>query len=321
MSELIKIAKEYISKGYSVIPVDSLKRPLINTWGKYQIEPMSLEDVDKYFKNAWGIGLLMGGKHCLHAVDIDCKYFLVSDLLNRIKGAVPVSILKKLSVRKTMSGGQHWVFSCKERIEGNQKLAQRHTTPEEKHETYLKAFQDLKTRDKALKIALGDSVRVLLETRSSGGYILIPPTPGYEYVYGEVQELTGEEYDTLYETLRSFNEYVEVKKNRSIEKYTNSDINPFKIADKRLDVLKLLTDHGWEVVDHRKNTVRLRRPGASSASSALFDTETRIFNVFTTSTIFDVGSYAPATIYTLLECDNDTNLAYRRLIDEGYGEE
>lgn len=322
MTDLIRIAKDYISQGMGVIPVDSLKQPIIKTWGKYQIEPMSTEDAEKYFKNAWGIGMLMGGKHGLHAIDLDTKYFLVNDLLDRIKGAVPRDILAKMSVRETMSGGQHWVFSCKERTEGNQKLAQRHTTPEEKHEVYIKAFQNYKTRENALKIASNEKVKVLIETRSSGGYVLIPPTPGYKQIYGEgFQELTGQEYDLLLETLRSFNEYTEIKKNRDIQRYSNFDINPFKIADQRLDVLQLMEKSGWEISERRHKTVRLKRPGAISASSAIYDVESRILSVFTTSSVFDVGSYAPASVYTILECDNDTSLAYHKLIEEGYGEE
>jgi len=67
----------------------------------------------------------------------------------------------------------------------------------------------------------------------------------------------------------------------------------------------------------------LKRAGnPKSGSSALFDTDTRVFNCFSTSTNFDVGrGYSPTDVFTLLECDNDLSIAFRKLIAEGYGEE
>lgn len=322
MSELIKAVKQYIEQGYSCIPVDRLKQPIIKTWGKYQIEPMSVDDVDKHFKNAFGVAMLMGGKHSLVCIDFDLKYSLVNDLYEQIKVKVPLDILKKMHVRKTNGVGFHWVFSCPERKGANQQLAQRHTSAEEKHETYMELFNNPVTRQTALKTASNDKVRVLIETREFGGYIVCPPTPNYELIYGQqVNEISGDEYDTLMEIMRSFNEYKKLSQNRKIDRYKDNDINPFAEYDKRGDVIKLLEDYGWTIEDERKNAVRLRRPGAVSASSALFDTATRVLTVFSTSTVFEANKgFPPASVYTLLECEDDTNLAYQKLLDLGYGE-
>lgn len=321
MSEIVKAAKKYIEQGYSVIPVDRLKQPLMKTWGKYQIAPMDVKDVEKHFKNAYGVAMLMGGSKSLVCIDFDLKYSLVHDFYDQIKLRVPIEILKKMDVRQTNGIGFHWVFSCPERKGANQKLAQRHTTPEEKHETYMNAFKDPSTRSIALRMSAHDKVRVLVETREFGGYILCEPTPNYKHIYGSIKEISGDEYDTLMEIMRSFNEYKEVKQNRRIEKFKDNDINPFAEYDKRGDVLQLLESYGWTIEDERGSSVRLKRPGAVSSSSALFDTSSKVLTVYSTSTVFEANKgYAPATVFTLLECEDDTNLAYQRLLDLGFGE-
>ena len=73
----------------------------------------------------------------------------------------------------------------------------------------------------------------------------------------------------------------------------------------------------------RGKSIRLKRAGnPKSGSSALFDTDSRILNVFSTSTCFDVNrGYSPTDIFVLLECEGDLSLAFRKLVAEGFGEE
>lgn len=327
---MIEIAKQYSHHGFSVIPVSpTTKNPTIGDWIKFQTRPMTDIECEKYFKGATGIALLCGGKKRVFALDFDTKYDLSGDLWERYKEMIPVEILKKLMCQKTQSGGYHLLAMIPEsRIRGNEKLASRYTTAYEKHQTYLDSYRAPKTRDKALKVASNDKYRVLVETRGGtptacGGYVLMAPTKGYEFVYGKIQEITEEEYDILVEAAKSLNEIAEVKKDLRTEAYKNDwKVNPFDHYNEEGEVVDLLVENGWDIVGNtRGRSIRLRRPGQThSKSSALFDTETRVFNCFSSSTMFECDKgYTASSLFIELECDGDTSEAYKKLIEKGYG--
>jgi hypothetical protein len=328
MNNYVELAKQYSKAGYSVIPVTSEKIPAIRDWSQFQTRPMTEKECETYFSNSWGIALLMGGSKKTTAIDFDLKYDLSGDLFDRYKKALPEDLLRKMFVQTTKNKGYHFIFSS-DVVEPNQKLASRYTTEYEKHSTYMEAFNDAKTRSKALKIASNDKVRVLLETRGgsttvSGGYVVMSPSPGYEFVYGKINHISIEEYNLILETARSFNDVVEERKDVRLEKYKEWKNSPFEDYNERGDVISLLLDSGWEECKgSRGKSIRLKRAGnPKSGSSALFDTDTRVFNCFSTSTSFDVGrGYSPTDVFVELECDGDLSLAFRKLIAEGYGEE
>ena len=236
-----EIAKEYVKQGYSVLPVSESKQPVIAKWGIFQTRQMTNQEIDRYFKNCWGIGFICGDISSCIAVDFDTKNFNDLNLYEKIKEEVPNEILRKMYVQTTKNGGFHWVFKVhKDLIKGNQKLANRPTTPEEKDEVYREAYKNIKTRSKALKMAQNHKCLVMVETRETGGYILITPTPKYERVFGKIQYITDEEYEVLMSVLRSFNEY-EVEETRS--KMYDSDeweISPFEDFNINGDVVGIL---------------------------------------------------------------------------------
>jgi len=324
----VELAKQYSKAGYSVIPVTSEKIPAIRDWSQFQTRPMTEKECEIHFSNCWGFALLCGGVKKVTGFDADLKYDLSGDIFERFKNKLPIELLKKLYVQTTKNKGFHILFSC-DVVEPNQKLASRYTTAEEKHQTYMQAFENVKTRDKALKIATQDSMRIIFETRGgsttvSGGYVVMSPSPGYEFVYGKINHISIEEYNLILETARSFNDVIEERKDIRLEKYKEWKISPFEDYNSRGDIVSLLLDNGWEECKgSRGKSIRLKRAGnPKSGSSALFDTDTRVFNCFSTSTNFDVGrGYSPTDVFTLLECDNDLSIAFRKLIAEGYGEE
>lgn len=328
MGNYVELAKQYSKAGYSLIPVTSEKIPAIRDWSQFQTRPMTDEECEQYFNSCWGFGLLMGGSKKCSAIDFDLKYDLSGDLFERYKKALPDELLKKMYVQTTKNKGYHFIFSCK-KVEPNQKLASRYTTEYEKHQTYMEAFNNENTRSKALKIASNDKMRILLETRGgsdtvAGGYVLMAPSIGYKHVFGKIQEITVGEYDLLLETARSFNDVIEERRDIRIEKYREWKISPFEDWNDRGDVLTLLLESGWEECKGSPGkSIRMKRAGnTKSASSALFDTERRIFNCFSTSTSFDVGrGYNPTDVLLELECENDLSRAFKFLIDNGYGEE
>lgn len=328
MSDLVNLAKQWSAAGYSVIPVTQEKIPAIRDWSMFQKRPMTEKECEINFNNCFGIALLCGGQKRITGVDFDLKYDLTGDLFDRFKESLGADLLKKMYYQTTQNKGAHFIFSCAE-VEPNQKLASRYTTEYEKHSTYTEAFSDPKIRSKALKIALNDKCRVLIETRGGtaencGGYVLIAPTKGYEHKYGKIGNISVEEYHTIMEVARSFNEVIEEKKDIRLEKYKEWQLSPFADYNERGDVISLLEENGWEIVrGGSRKSVRFKRAGnPKSGSSALFDTESRIFNVFSTSTSFDVNKgYTPSDIFIHLECEDDISLAFKKLVEQQFGKQ
>lgn len=326
MNDFRQLAKSYIKAGFWVIPVNYLKEPSIYNWRDLQTRPMTEEEVDKYFKNCHGIALLMGGNPSLFAVDFDLKYSLNPNLYQEVKESLPKSLLEKTYVQKTKNGGFHWIYKVpKTRLFGNEKFASRETNKYERDAKYKELYKDPKIED-PIKAANNFKYLVLIESRSGsasncGGYVLIPPTQGYEYVYGKIKEITEEEYDLLVETLRSFNQVRELDyKDKSYYDNTNWMIDPWEDYNERGDVINLLVEHGWGIVHESNKTIRLKRPGGTTKSSALFDVNRKIFNCFSTSTQFDVSKgYSPSSVFVELECDGDKKLAYKTLINLDFG--
>jgi hypothetical protein len=327
MNNYTELAKKYSKSGYSVIPVTIEKVPAIRDWTAFKTKPMTEKECDVYFKRCWGIALLCGGGKRVTGFDADLKYDLSGDIFDRFKEKLPKTLLGKMYIQSTVNKGFHMIFSC-DKVEPNQKLASRYTTAEERHQTYMEAFQDVKTRDKALKIASHDSTRIIFETRggsidASGGYVVMHPTPNYKFISGKISHISVDEYDLIMETARSFNDVIEVRKDLRLEKYKEWKLSPFEDFNNRGDVVSLLMEYGWEECKSSGKSIRLKRAGnTKSGSSALFDTESRIFNCFSTSTSFDVGrGYSPTDVFTLLECDNDLGVAFKKLISQEYGQE
>jgi hypothetical protein len=319
MDKILKTAIGYLRRGYSVIPCTDHKLPSVPNWGRYQTTPMTEQDAYHHFQDARSIALLCGGPQRVVALDADMKYDLSGDLWKRFKKKVPREILSKMMCQKTQNGGYHLVFIAPAtRLVGNEKLASRYT---------MEAFEDPEYRDKALKIAASDSSRVLFETRSgtperAGGYILISPSKGYSIEYGKIQEITEDEYDALMETARSFNEVKTLETFKEADYHVKWKKSPFDHYCEEGDVVQLLCDYGWTIIEEAKaNNIRFLRPGKTySSNSAMFDTRRRIFNCFSTSTAFDTGKgYNAAGVFITLVCEGDTSAAYKRLVQMGYG--
>lgn len=328
MEDYRAIAKQYIEAGYSVIPVNETKNPAIPMWGKYQVRSMSLEEVEKYFKKCWGIALVCGGPWKVVALDFDLKYDLTGTLFDRYKKDIPKELLKKMFVQTTMNGGYHFAFTAPStRLRGNEKLASRRTTAYERDKTYREAFDDPAERDMATKIAYNDKSKVLIETRSGtdavgGGYIVISPTPGYKKVWGKIQSISEEEYDVLDTVARKYNEVKELQVNNRSYDNTEWELDPIDHYNKEGDVVQILLDNGWKIVEGGSSKVeRFKRPGQThSASSALFNKDSRILTCYSTSCEFETTKgYSPFGVYAMLEQDNDFTRAYRVIVGMGYG--
>jgi hypothetical protein len=294
-----------LTKGINCIAINENKQSLFS-WKKYQKEMITPAELSKQLSDpkAKGIAMICGAvSGNMEAIDVDTKY-QTYDLWSEIKAKIPEDIYSKLRVVQTKSGGYHLIYRC-ECIEGNQKLAQRYPTDEEKTNN---------PHQKSL---------VIIETRGEGGYICAPPTDGYTVMQEEINVITLEERDLLMEVMRSFNEVIDEVVIEVHQRDTSNDygLSPYDDYNKRGDVVGLLQKHGWKVTNDTRQRTYLLRPGGTSIHSGSYNKELNLFSVFSTNTSFvPQKGYKPYAVYAILECNSDFKLAAKKLFQDGFGE-
>ncbi len=242
-------------------------------------------------------GAISGG---LEVIDVDTKQDTTGSLWDEFKALIqdnPPGVYENLVIAQTPSGGYHIYYRCSQ-IGGNIKLASRPTR------------------------------ETLIETRGEGGYVVAPPSQGYTYIQGDpgkIPTITPEQRAILLNIARSFNQLQEEKpKIKAITSTPSSSpgLTPWEDYNSRGDVIALLESRGWRVVSQRGERINLLRPGeTTSKASGNFHTGLRVLRIFSTSTEFSSDkAYSPDQVFSLLECNNDSKLTYRRLLELGYGE-
>jgi len=304
MSKEIKDkAKEYLKAQLSVIPTKEDKLPALPTWKPYQSQRIKEDEVEGLFTgaNVKGLAIICGAiSGGLEVIDVDTKHDTTGSLWDELRALIEDNLpelYSRLVIAQTKSGGYHIYYRCSS-IAGNLKLSTK------------------KNRE------------VLIETRGEGGYVVAPPTTGYKYIQGElgnIPTITPEEREILFSTSKSFNELEEIKpkvNTTTSTTYNSTGLSPFEDYNQRGDIVGLLESKGWRVVNQRGERINLLRPGSTdSKTSGNYHTGLKVLRVFSSSTEFNPDKgYSPSQVFSLLECNGDNKLTYRRLLELGYGE-
>jgi len=331
VSELLKI------KGLQFMPVREDKRPIFEEW------QFTKRDYD--FKGHKAVGLVCGKiSGNVEVIDIDTKYDLTGNLYKDYKTLIKTldpTLLEKLVVQKTRSGGFHFIYRCSY-IEGNLKLANRYTTEDERKKTYEESYKkeydklildqheianaERQARVVAENSAKNDKIRVLLETRGDRGMVVCDPTPGYKVIYGsfdKIQTITPEQRSILFNVAFGFNEVLKEVVHREVkQRKQTKGLTSIEDYNERGDVVSLLENHGWETVGRKGRKILMKRPGDTKAThSGNYDEEKQWFSVFSTSTQFEAQTpYKPYAVFTVLELDGDFQKCPKALYDLGYGD-
>ena len=304
MSKEIKDkAKEYLKAQLSVIPTKEDKLPALPTWKPYQSQRIKEDEVEALFSgaNVKGLAIICGAiSGGLEVIDVDTKHDTTGSLWEELRALIEDNLpelYSRLVIAQTKSGGYHIYYRCSS-IAGNLKLSTK------------------KNRE------------VLVETRGEGGYVIAPPTPKYTYIQGEpgnIPTITPEEREIILSISKSFNELEEIKpkvNTTTSTTYNSTGLSPFEDYNQRGDIVGLLESKGWRVVNQRGERINLLRPGSTdSKTSGNYHTGLKVLRVFSSSTEFNPDKgYSPSQVFSLLECNGDNKLTYRRLLELGYGE-
>lgn len=309
MTSRSQIAAGFISKGYSVVPVNSKKLPTV-PWKVFQSRLAKAAEIESFdSSNVTGFAMVCGPvSDGISIIDIDEKYSLTGTLFHEYWDAIPDFIREKVAVQETMNGGYHIIFKS-DSMDGNQKLASRPCTKEE---------LEKKPQEKQL---------VLIETRGVGGYFLIQPSPGYKMTHNklsDLKKLTPAEYEYLIEAARLWNEVVveaeTPRESVASNGQSNYSVSIFDDYNNKCDVVALLQDHGWSLTMKKGSKHYMKRPGTENKWSAEWDEDKGFFCVFTSSTAFEPNKgYRPYAVWKILNEIPTWTEAAERLKKEGYG--
>lgn len=299
----------WIGLGFKVLAVEN-KEPikLCRPTNKLRVRPMHEKNADWYFKDPADLAVFTG--EGLEVVDIDCKYDqtgrLYNALMRAIRYAVP-DVYEKLVIQQTANAGYHLFYKCPQ-IGGNTDLAQRPASSQE-----LKA---------------GDRVFTLIETRGEGGYVVVSPSPGYEFIKGtpgDIQTITPEDRAILLAVCRSFDKMPPVPLERMSKNEVDRQDAPWNVFNARNGadwVRKTLEERGWEILDYKedRDKIYVLRPGATSKSSGVIWKESGILFLFTPNTEFeDNRGYSPFQVLCQLNYGGDFKACAKDQADQGVG--
>ena len=119
MANSIKdFASSVISHGISVIPIQSNKIPL-GEWKEFQLRLPTLEEIDAWPDNVWGVAVVCGAISNRFVFDIDFKVIINEKekkqacllFMENLKTRL-AQILPKLYIEITMNAGLHIILRC-----------------------------------------------------------------------------------------------------------------------------------------------------------------------------------------------------------------
>lgn len=336
-STMLDVALDALAHDLAVVPPaqDGTKRP-DGRWKTYQ-ERLPTEDEVRSWYTAGertGIGLITGHvSGNLEMLEFEGRAMEenIGDLFaDRAAVAGLTELVDRINTgycETTPTGGLHLLYRVEGAVAGNTKLARRPATAAELAQDPL------------------DKVRVLIETRGEGGYVVIAPSHGTVHATGNewvllnggfdtIATITADERDQLHAVARTLDTLPvappapasPVARMSAPLQQLGDDERPGDAYNNATDAahqtLQLLERHGWTAVHHQAHDghddIHLRRPGKQIGTSAVLHMDAGTLVVFSTSTPFNTEeAYSPFAVRATLEHGGDYQAAARHLRPAG----
>lgn len=314
----------YIAAGLIPIPISMPgKQPAggfsHRAWNEKRPTPDEIRAVwAKYGHSANAVAILCG--HGVEMLDVDIQADPKKDIDQRfyevLLNEMPAT-LNKCVIERSISGGMHFWYKMPEGYEfPSSALALVGYTEAEQFELGPKYFDR--------------KFGAILETRGRGGYGICAPTPGYDFMAGDfsqIQEITPEEHEQLWQIARSFNTYVEQQTYIPGELHNGAN-RPGEDYNNRIsvsDFIAMLEQYGWKVLSTRGDNVYLNRPGAKHGkrTDAIVVQSKKLFVPYSTSIerFAAEKGYSPWRTYAMIAHNGDFKAAAKELSTRGFGEQ
>jgi len=198
--------------------------------------------------------------------------------------------------------------------------------------TYIKLSHDAAMLG-SMKLAAFEKEKHFIEIKGQNSYVVSHVSPGYELLSGNFddnnkQGISQAECDYLLNDLMNLGTYQDTyaatdntSKSKPIAKWQEKD-TPWDQYDQTDDFKEVLISIGW--VENQSGSGKFRywtRPGKDHGHSATWNSETRMFHVFSSNTGFPLSdkSYRPHQVLALLKFDGDFSASTSFLRSEGFG--
>lgn len=292
-------ANKLIDKGYSLITVDSEKRP--NTpWKKYQSEQITKEQLEIQYKmsNTTHLGYVTGYND-IEVIDIDLKIFsslkeqqeFWNEYLSFLKDNID-EFDKKFVIYKTMKQGYHIVYRTKV-IGGNTKIAR------------LEGYKE-----------------AIIESRGIGGYCILYENKISDLSYHEVKYIDERDRDILWSISKTFDYKGDMPTEAPTKQQfpqLENEVSPWEDYNTKHTALDVISDE-FTIVRNTDKQYIIKRHGASSPHSGYIYKNSGCMYLFTTGTIYpNEKLLSPYSIYTYKFCNGDFTRSASELYSQGYG--
>jgi putative DNA primase/helicase len=331
MANTIKdFALSLVAQGFSVIPVQSNKKPYWS-WSEFQSRLPNPDEIASWPETVWGVAIVCGSASKCLAYDVDQKVIPVTEqkgaaqlVVKNLQERIPL-VLEKLYVETTMNAGIHFIARC----------------------TSLEAFP----RGDKLQPWDLESDDYWTETRGEGNYCIVAPSPGYVAYQKnsllELPDLSIDEFNSFVDVIQNISNGIPQAKKNDLKKQQDRNrarkYEPIKIPGVVEDnygwriydptpwddynnktcseeVLRLLTSHNWTITGNNAKETFLCRPGKDSGTSATFGYYPKTFICFSSSTKFlPEKGYTPFQVRAILEFDGDIQKCVEKLIADSFG--
>lgn len=305
---LLDAALQAYDAGLCVLPPkqDGTKAPFSKHWKKYQTQRPSREQVKAWVSDerVTGLGLVCGevsgGLEVLDFDNLDA-YTKFCELAYDAGLQSLVERIEAGYLERTVNG-VHWLWRCEE-IEGNLKLARRANSDGE--------------------------IKVLVETRGEGGYIICAPSHGdvhptkqpYRLVkgsFGGIVTLSPEERAEILNLARTLDELPRQARTEAVSILPTGNSEALRPGDwwnETKTWAEILNAHGWREQFTRDGETYWVRPGKGRGVSATTNYKgSDLLKVFTSSTLLDTEcTYTKFGAYTALEHAGDFAAATRAI--------
>lgn len=292
----------YNEAGLKIFPCHADKSPNVpsekdnGNWKTYEFD---IEDLDRFEK----VGCRMGeGNGNLFCIDFDTKNSPDENLFKKYCAEIPDDILRKPVTQQTISGGYHFIFKCDNPL-NNAKFA---------------------------RTADGKTV---IESRGTGGYVVLAPSEGYSVKRGDllnVPHITDEDFWTLINMAYIFDSYVDNEVANKVyrpkgltEKYKPTQgTTPWDDFSNNTDAVSLIESYGWSKFREHGDRIYFTREGKKTGISADFHRGYRLFKSLTSTCepLRQDKGYTLFMLYAEYEHGGDYSAAAKQLYDEGWGD-
>lgn len=336
MNDTTTTARQLYQQRIVVLPArgDGSKAPAVDRWKHYQETSPTPEEMLRWFagmNTPNGIGVLTGPiSGNLEMTELEGRAIHRLEELRQLAEDTGLGDLwRRITTgweEYSPSGGVHWFYRLRETPPGNEKLASRPSTPEELAENPK------------------EKIKVLAETRGTGGWVVVAPSNGTTHETGQPwrRTLGGPEsaaFITL-EEREQFHGIISTLHEPADNEPAPREHQPARTApaggavfgavtpgddyENKVDWAEILEPEGWSLETTRGRTRYWTRPGKErgiSASTGREPDRDRLW-VFTSSTDFDQQTpYTKFGAYAHIHHQGDHSKAAAALRAAGYGDD